>query len=102
MYAIAAFIPPVMWVIHLAIVRTSVFHCGEAGSAAHYGAAFVLLAITVASGLWAWRGYRRTIDKPKDAREMISARYFGLVGIFGSIIFGTGIVIQAALLYRYC
>lgn len=101
MHLVAALIPPLMWAIHLAIVHASV--CDPAdGYVALNAATLISAGIMLASGVWGWRIYQSTKGRAEHAREVISARYFGLVALIGSIIAVTAVVLQTAVLKRYC
>ena len=96
---IGALAPLAAWVLHLSLLPWSIaLLCEPAGAAPLYGFALV----DVAGGVLAWRGYRPVHHASPNARtEMKRRRYFGLVGMIGSVIFGIAIVAQTWLLGAY-
>ena len=100
---IGALAPPAAWVLHLSLLPWSIaLLCQPGGAAALYGFALVALLVDVAGGVLAWHGYRPARHASPNANtETKRRRYFGLVGMIGSVIFGIAIVAQTWLLGAY-
>jgi hypothetical protein len=97
---IGALAPLFGWVLHSSVLSLFVNLGCESGSQAWLlSFTLIALAIDVAGGVIAWRGYRPTIGQPGAASaEVKRRRYFGLVGMLASIIFGIAIVAQTLML----
>ncbi|HEX7045551.1 MAG TPA: hypothetical protein VF203_13175 [Burkholderiales bacterium] len=100
--AAAAFAPLAAWGVHFGLMqRLAPFLCGPPVSVWLYALTAALLLVVLLAGVYAGRGYRAA-GKPKDRREAIAARYFGLVGSIGAAMFGLGIIAQAAVFHAAC
>ncbi|HEY8554241.1 MAG TPA: hypothetical protein VIL43_06860 [Burkholderiales bacterium] len=100
--AAAAFASLAAWGVHFASMRgLAPLLCGPPASAWFYAVTAALLFVVLIAGVYAGRGYLAG-GRTKERREAVSARYFGLVGSIGAVIFGIGIVAQAAVFHAAC
>lgn len=98
---LGALAPLCAWSLHLSLVSLfAPLLCEAADARALYAFTLLALAIDAVGGVIAWRGYRPTIGASASA-EVKRRRYFGLVGMLGSVIFGAAIVAQTLAISRY-
>lgn len=102
--AVAALAPLLAWGFHFALIRgLAPVLCGPPVSGWLYALTLAALALTVAGGAYAWRGYRRgAMGGGYTARDAVSARYFGLVGTVAGAIFTVGILTQVWVFASRC
>lgn len=98
---LGALAPLVAWGLHVSLVSLfAPLLCEAEDPSALYGFTLLALAIDGAGGVIAWRCYRPTLGEPPTT-EVKRRRYFGLVGMLGSVVFGVAIVAQALAVSRY-
>lgn len=98
---LGALAPLFAWGLHVSLVSLfAPLWCESTDYWGLYSVTLLALVIDGVGGMIAWRCYRPTIGEPATV-AVKRRRYFGLVGMLGSFIFGVAIVAQALTISLY-